>query len=241
MLGWREYALLDAAEVTVVDAAAAPLSAYLGVLGITGLTAYAGLRRIARLQIDDVVFVSGAAGAVGSQVGQMARLLGASVVIGSAGNPDKVGVLREEYGFDDAFDYHDGPVVDQLHKSAPEGIDVYFDNVGGEHLEAALDVLNPHGRVVLCGMISQYNDSEPVSAPHNLILAINKRITLTGMLARDHADLRKEFLATATKWLATDQLRYRETTLDGIGSAAQAFMDMLEGKNVGKMLVSLDS
>jgi hypothetical protein len=240
MLGWREYALLDAADVTIIDAGAAPLSAYLGVLGTTGLTAYAGLSRIARLQPGETVFVSGAAGAVGSQVGQIARLLGASRVIGSAGSADKVRLLVEEYGLDEAFDYHDGPVVDQLRAAAPDGIDVYFDNVGGEHLEAAIDVLNLRGRIVLCGMISQYNSTAATAAPRNLILAINKRLSLEGMLARDHADLRAEFVAKAVEWLATGQLQHRETIADGIAATADAFLDMLAGGNTGKMVVRLD-
>jgi NADPH-dependent curcumin reductase CurA len=240
MLGWREYALLDATAVTVIDADAAPLSAYLGVLGTTGLTAYAGLSRIARLQPGETVFVSGAAGAVGSQVGQIARLMGASRVIGSAGSADKVRLLVEEYGFDEAFDYHDSPVVDQLRAAAPYGIDVYFDNVGGEHLEAAIDVLNLRGRIVLCGMISQYNSTEATAAPRNLILAINKRLSLEGMLARDHADLRAEFVAQAVEWLATGQLRHRETVAHGIAATADAFLHMLAGGNTGKMVVRLD-
>jgi NADPH-dependent curcumin reductase CurA len=239
MMGWRELALLNADDVTVLDVASVPLSAYLGVLGITGLTAYAGLLRIGQLRPGDTVFVSGAAGAVGSQVGQIARLLGASKIIGSAGNGEKVRLLQEEYGFDVAFDYHKKAVVDSLREAAPGGIDVYFDNVGGEHLEAALDVLNPHGRIVLCGMISQYNDTNEAVAPRNLILAINKRLNIAGMLARDHADLRDEFVAQATKWIANGQLRYRETIVDGIESTAQAFIDMLNGKNVGKMIVKL--
>ena len=241
MLGWREYAVVPAADVTPVDPGTAPLSAYLGALGTTGLTAYAGLLRVATIKPGDVVFVSGAAGAVGSQVGQLAGLLGASRVIGSAGTRDKVALLRDEYGFDAAFDYHDGPVVDQLRATAPDGIDVYFDNVGGEHLEAAIEVLRPHGRVVLCGMISQYNSSQAPTGPRNLVLAINKRLRLAGMLARDHADLRAEFLAQAGEWIRDGRLRYRETVAEGIESAAQAFMDMLGGANTGKMIVRLDT
>ncbi|HEY0688156.1 MAG TPA: NADP-dependent oxidoreductase [Kribbella sp.] len=238
MLGWREYAVLDAENATPVDRALAPVSAYLGPLGVTGLTAYAGLLRTAALKSGDVVFVSGAAGAVGSQVGQLATLMGASRVIGSAGADDKVALLRA-YGFSEAFNYRDAPVVDQLRRAAPEGIDVYFDNVGGEHLEAALDLLNPHGRVVLCGMIAQYNDVEPAVAPRNLILAINKRIRLQGLLARDHTDLRPQFLAEVGGWIRDGKLRYQETIADGIESAPQAFLDMLAGGNTGKMLVRL--
>ena len=239
MLGWREYAVLDARDTTPVDAGAAPLSAYLGALGTTGLTAYAGLLRVAAVKEGDVVFVSGAAGAVGSQVGQLAKLLGASRVIGSAGSDEKVALLREVYGFDFAFNYRNGPVVDQLRRAAPDGIDVYFDNVGAEHLEAAISVLTVHGRAVLCGMISQYNDAEPPSAPRNLVVAINKRLRLEGMLARDHADLRDQFVEQASGWIRAGTLKYRETILDGIERAADAIIDMLRGNNTGKMLVRL--
>jgi hypothetical protein len=166
--------------------------------------------------------------------------MGASWVVGSAGSADKVRLLVEEYGFDEAFDYHDGPVVEQLSAAAPYGIDVYFDNVGGEHLEAAIEVLNTRGRIVLCGMISQYNDTEATAAPRNLILAINKRLSLQGMLARDHADLRPEFVAKAVEWLATGQSRHRETVADGIAATADAFLGMLAGANTGKMVVRLE-
>lgn len=164
-LGWREYALAKAEAVVKVDPDLAPLSTYLGVLGMTGLTAYAGLLRVAGLKEGDVVFVSGAAGAVGSQVGQIARLKGASRVIGSAGSDEKVKLLVEEYGFDAAFNYKNGPVAEQLAAAAPDGIDVYFDNVGGEHLEAAIGALNLRGRVAVCGMIAIYNATEPAPAP----------------------------------------------------------------------------
>jgi NADPH-dependent curcumin reductase CurA len=153
--GWREYATIDAKGAVKVDPEAAPLSTYLGVLGMTGLTAYAGLLRTASFKEGDAVFVSGAAGAVGSQVGQIAKLKGASRVIGSAGSDEKVKLLVEEYGFDAAFNYKNGPVAEQLKEAAPDGIDVYFDNVGGDHLEAAIGSLNVHGRIAICGMISQ--------------------------------------------------------------------------------------
>lgn len=153
--GWREYATFPAKHATKVDGKAAPLSAYLGVLGMTGLTAYAGLFEVASFKEGDSVFVSGAAGAVGAQVGQMARLKGASRVVGSAGSDEKVKLLVEEYGFDAAFNYKDPrPVAEQLKEAAPDGIDVYFDNVGGEHLEAAISRMNVHGRATICGMIA---------------------------------------------------------------------------------------
>lgn len=162
-LGWREYALVDARGARRVDPDLAPVSAYLGVLGMTGLTAYAGLLDVAAMKPGETVFVSGAAGAVGSMVGQIAKLKGAGRVVGSAGSAAKVERLRV-LGFDAAFDYHDGPVRDSLRAAAPDGIDVYFDNVGGEHLEAAIGAMRLHGRAAICGMIAQYNDTEPPAA-----------------------------------------------------------------------------
>src|SRR6478735_1320892 len=174
-LGWREIADVPAKHAVKVDASLAPLSAYLGVLGMTGLTAYAGLFEVASFKEGDAVFVSGAAGAVGSQVGQMAKLRGASRVIGSAGSDEKVKLLVEEYGFDAAFNYKNGKVSDQLREAAPDGVDVYFDNVGGDHLEAAIGSLNQGGRIAVCGMISVYNNTEAAPGPRNLARLIQTR------------------------------------------------------------------
>ncbi|MGW1884797.1 NADP-dependent oxidoreductase [Streptomyces sp. NPDC001970] len=238
-LGWREYAEMDARHATKVDASAAPLSAYLGVLGMPGLTAYAGLFDVASFKEGDAVFVSGAAGAVGNQVGQMAKLKGASRVIGSAGSDEKVKLLVEEYGFDAAFNYKKGPVAEQLKAAAPDGIDVYFDNVGGEHLEAAISSLNVHGRVTICGMISQYNATEPTPAPRNLALVIGKRLRLQGMLVRDHEALQPQFVQEVAGWLRSGELKYTETVVEGIEHGVDAFLGMLRGENTGKMIVSL--
>ncbi|MFJ7999104.1 NADP-dependent oxidoreductase [Streptomyces sp. NPDC096310] len=238
-LGWREYAELPADKATKVDASAAPLSAYLSVLGMTGLTAYAGLFETASFKEGDAVFVSGAAGAVGSQVGQFARLKGASRVIGSAGSDEKVKLLVEEYGFDAAFNYKSGPVEELLAEAAPDGIDVYFDNVGGEHLEAAIGSLNPHGRVTVCGMIAQYNSTEPTPAPRNLALVIGKRLRIQGMLVADHFGLQPRFVQDVAGWLAAGELKYNETVVDGIENGFDAFLGVLRGDNTGKMVVSL--
>ncbi|WP_328344443.1 NADP-dependent oxidoreductase [Micromonospora sp. NBC_00421] len=237
-LGWREYALLDGASARRVDPTAAPVSAYLSVLGMTGLTAYAGLLDVAAMQPGETVFVSGAAGAVGSMVGQIAKLRGAGRVIGSAGSPAKVKRLTA-LGFDAAFDYHDGPVRDSLKAAAPDGIDVYFDNVGGEHLEAAIGAMKLHGRAAICGMIAQYNSAEPPAAPRNLALVIGKRLTLRGFLVGDHGDLREQFVAEVAGWLREGRLSYDETIVDGIGNAPEAFLGLLRGENLGKMLVRL--
>ncbi|GIM86133.1 NADP-dependent oxidoreductase [Salinispora arenicola] len=235
-LGWREYALLDAAAVQKVDPALAPASTYLGVLGMTGLTAYAGLLEVAKMQPGETVFVSGAAGAVGSVVGQIAKLRGAGRVVGSAGSPAKVERLRA-LGFDAAFDYHDGPVGELLRSAAPDGIDVYFDNVGSEHLEAAIGAMRPNGRAALCGMIAQYNTPEPPAAPRNLAMLIGKRLTLRGFLVADYWHLIEQFVPEVGGWLRDGKLSYDETIVDGIENAPAAFLGLLRGENLGKMLV----
>ncbi|MFE7772668.1 NADP-dependent oxidoreductase [Streptomyces sp. NPDC057445] len=239
-LGWREYADVPAKHATKVDASVAPLSAYLGVLGMPGLTAYAGLFEVASFKEGDAVFVSGAAGAVGSLVGQMAKLKGASRVVGSAGSDEKVKLLVEEYGFDAAFNYKNGPVADQLKEATPDGIDVYFDNVGGEHLEAAISSLNVHGRATLCGMIAQYNATEPTPAPRNLAMVIGKRLRLQGVLVSDHAALQPQFVQEVGGWLRSGELKANETVVEGIENGFDAFVGMLRGENTGKMIVSLN-
>ncbi len=238
--GWRDLAVLHAREVRVLpDLPGIPPSYHLGVLGMPGLTAYAGLFRIAAFREGDAVFVSGAAGAVGSLVGQFARLRGASAVIGSAGSPDKIRWLTEDLGFTTAFDYHDGPVAELLTAAAPDGIDVYFDNVGGEHLEAAIGAFRLHGRAALCGSISGYNAVTPPPGPRNMSMMVAKRLTLRGFLVFDHDDLRPEFEATVPEWLTSGQLVVRETVREGLDDAVPAFLDLMRGGNTGKMVVRL--
>jgi NADPH-dependent curcumin reductase CurA len=237
--GWREYAVIDGRHATPVDPAAVPtVSAYLGVLGMPGLTAYVGLLDMAAFQPGDTVFVSGAAGAVGSVVGQIAKARGAARVIGSAGSATKVAHLHQ-LGFDAAFDYHDGPVMAQLAHAAPDGISVYFDNVGTDHLEAAISSLRPFGRVALCGAISVYNATEPPAAPRNLGMAVGKRLTLRGFIVSDHADRRDAFLTEMGEWIRTGQVQVNETIVDGLEKAPDAFLGMLRGENVGKMVVRI--
>ncbi|WP_037599686.1 NADP-dependent oxidoreductase [Streptacidiphilus rugosus] len=238
-LGWRDYAVLDATTVTPIDTSLAPAEAYLGVLGMPGLTAYAGLVEVAPVAKGDVVFVSGAAGAVGSVAGQIARQLGASRVIGSAGGPEKARKLVEDFGFDAAIDYRAGSVAEQLAAAAPEGIDVYFDNVGGEHLEAAIGAMRPLGRIALCGAISQYNATEPVPGPSNLVTAIGKQLTLKGMLVGQYFPLAPQYIQAAAGWLASGALRSEQTVFEGIDRAPDAFLGMMRGANIGKMLVHL--
>ncbi|MDT0612043.1 NADP-dependent oxidoreductase [Streptomyces lancefieldiae] len=237
--GWREYAAVDAENAVKVDPQAAPLSTYLGVLGMTGLTAYAGLLRTAAFKEGDAVFVSGAAGAVGSQVGQIAKLKGASRVIGSAGSDEKVKLLVDEYGFDAAFNYKDGPVAEQLRAAAPDGIDVYFDNVGGDHLEAAIGSLNRGGRIAVCGMISVYNNTEPAPGPKNLARLIQTRGRIEGFLVGDHYDLQPQFVQEVGPWIRSGELKYRETVVEGIENNLEAFLGVLRGDNTGKMIVKL--
>ncbi|MEY6568190.1 NADP-dependent oxidoreductase [Streptomyces sp. PGLac3x] len=238
-LGGREYANLPAKHAKKVDGSLAPLSAYLGVLGMPGLTAYAGLLDVASFKPGDAVFVSGAAGAVGSEVGQIARLKGASRVIGSAGSDEKVKLLVDEYGFDAAFNYKNGPVAEQLKEAAPDGIDVYFDNVGGDHLEAALGRLNQFGRVALCGAIAQYNDTGAPTGPRTLALAIGKRLRRQGFIVGDHSDLQPQFVDEVSAWVRSGELKYNETFVEGIDNGVEGFLGMLRGENTGKMIIDL--
>ncbi|HWH92340.1 MAG TPA: NADP-dependent oxidoreductase [Baekduia sp.] len=237
-LGWREHAVLDAGHARKVDADGLPDSALLGVLGMPGLTAYVGLLDIAGLRESDTVFVSGAAGAVGSLAGQIARLRG-NTVIGSAGSAEKVAHLVDDLGFDAAFNYKDGPVAEQLAGAAPHGIDVYFDNVGGEHLEAAIGALNRNGRVVLCGAISMYNATEPPLGVRNLAAAIGKRLTLRGFIVSDHFDRLPDLHAEIGPAVRDGRVAFRETVVEDLENAPQAFIDLLRGANVGKMVVKL--
>ncbi|MFE9442187.1 NADP-dependent oxidoreductase [Streptomyces sp. NPDC006602] len=241
-LGWREWAVLDAADTDAagrIDPQLAPLPTWLGLLGQTGFTAYVGLARIAEVRPGDTVFVSAAAGAVGTAAGQFARLLGAERVVGTAGGPDKCALLVKEFGYDDAADYRAEPVRDALARLAPDGIDVYFDNVGGEQLAAALHALRTGGRVALCGMMSQFGGERRSTDINQLIQAVLKRLTLRGFIVRDHEDLRPEFESRVADWLGSGRITARETVTDGLDNAAQALLALLNGGNVGKMLVRL--
>lgn len=237
---WRDVAVLDAAHVRVLpELPGIPPSYHLGVLGMPGLTAWAGLFRLAEFREGDTVFVSGAAGAVGSLVGQFAKLNGAAAVVGSAGTPEKVRWLTEEVGFTRAFDYHDGAVADLLAEAAPGGIDVFFDNVGGEHLEAAIGAFKEFGRGALCGAISGYNATEPAPGPRNMFMMVTKKLSLRGFIVGDHADLRDEFTTKVTRMVTSGDLVVRETVREGLENAVDTFLDLLRGGNTGKMVVKL--
>jgi NADPH-dependent curcumin reductase CurA len=232
-LGWREYSLVPADQARPVDPELAPSSAYLGLLGMPGLTAYVGLLDIAGLRDGDVVFVSAAAGAVGSAAGQIAKLRG-SRVIGSAGSAEKVAFVRDELGFDEAFNYREGEVRDLLAQAAPDGIDVYFDNVGGDHLEAALFSLRNFGRVAMCGAISMYNATAPPPGPRNLAAAVVRRLTLRGFIVSDHFDRFPDFAREVGGWLAEGKLRYQETVVEGIERAPGRIHGAASGREPGK-------
>jgi NADPH-dependent curcumin reductase CurA len=236
-LGWREYFIASPKELHTVNRALQPLSVYLGTLGMTGLTAWAGLNLV-EAKAGDVIYISGAAGAVGSVAGQLAKLRGCKV-IGSAGSMEKIKFLREECGFDAAFNYKTGPVLEQLNLAAPEGIDVYFDNVGGESLEAALSALRLHGRIIACGGISGYNNTMPQSGPANLFAITTKRLTMKGLIVMDWLDRQNEFEKEVGGYFREGKLKHKETVVVGIEKAVDAFIGLFQGENMGKMVVKL--
>jgi NADPH-dependent curcumin reductase CurA len=239
MAGWRDHALVPAKHATVVDTALAPAGHYLGALGMTGLTAWGGLLIAAEFKPGDTVFVSGAAGAVGSLVGQIAKLKGAARVVGSAGGREKADALTSRFGFDAAIDYRAGDLRAQLAEAAPDGVDVYFDNVGGEHLEAAIFQANRGARIAMCGAISVYNATEAQPGPRNIALSIGKRLTLRGFIVGDYADRRAEFAADMAPWLAEGKIVAAETVVEGLENTPAAFLSLFSGGNTGKMLIQL--
>jgi NADPH-dependent curcumin reductase CurA len=235
--GWREYFVASPKELHPVSREIEPLSAYLGTLGMTGMTAWAGLNLV-DVKAGDVIFISGAAGAVGNVAGLLAKLRGCRV-IGSAGSAEKVRLLREECGFDGAFNYKDGPTLEYLNREAPDGIDVYFDNVGGETLEAALSALRLHGRIIACGAISGYNSGAHRQGPSNLFNIITKRLTMRGFIVSDWLPRRVEFEQEVGAYFKAGKLKNLETVVKGIDRAPAAFIGLFEGRNVGKMVVEL--
>ncbi len=236
--GWRDVAQGDASGFTARDEVPglAP-SVYLSSLGLTGLTAWVGLLVIAEMKPGDTVFVSGAAGAVGSAVGQIARLRGAGRVVGSAGTDEKVAALTSRYGFDAALNYRNGKVSRMLREAAPDGIDVYFDNVGGDHLEAAIFAFNDGGRAALCGAISTYNAEQPQPGPRNLAMMISKGLTLKGFTIPSYRHHAAEFLREIGPLVSSGEFVTDETIVDGVEHAFDAWLRLMRGENTGKMLV----
>jgi NADPH-dependent curcumin reductase CurA len=237
-LGWREYAVVDEAVVTVCDLDKAPATAWLSSMGQTGFTAYAGLVPVGHLAEGEVVFVTGAGGAVGSMVGQFARLMGASRVIGSAGGAEKCAWLLDECGFDHVINYRDADVAAELPAAAPDGIDLFFDNVGGWQFAAALHSMKIHGRISMCGAVSNFGTQEQPSTAV-LIEAVLRRLAITGFIVRDYEDLRPEFESRVSGWLASGELVDRATVFEGLENAGEGLAGLLSGANLGKALVHL--
>ncbi|MFI0808289.1 NADP-dependent oxidoreductase [Streptomyces echinatus] len=240
--GWRTHAVVRPEEVRRIPShPGVPLSAYLSVLGGTGLTAYVALTRIARLREGEDLFVSGAAGGVGTATGRFARLLGAGRLIGSTGTPGKAAYLRDHVGYDAAFDYRTGPVADLLAEAAPTGLDVFVDNVGGDHLGAAIGALRTRGRVVRVGTIGQYNTPEapPVLFDHADV--VEKSLRIEGFLVSDYQDAQEELYDFAVPHLRSGALAADETVIDGFERIVEAFLLMLRGGNTGKILVRAGS
>lgn len=235
--GWRERFAASPKDLHLVDAAMRPLSAYLGALGMTGMTAWAGLK-LAEIKAGDVVFVSGAGGAVGNMVGQLAKIYGCRVV-GSTGSNEKVRALKDKIGFDSAFNYKSSPILAQLNDSEPTGIDVYFDNVGGEALEAALSALRVHGRIIACGGISSYNETTPRPGPSNLVTMTTKRLSMKGLIVRDWMARQSEFETEVGGYLKSGKIRNFETVVNGIENAVEGFIGLFTGDNMGKLVVKL--
>ncbi len=239
-IGWQEYGVSGGDGLRKIDPTLAPISTGIGILGMPGLTAYFGLLEVGKLQDGETVFVSGAAGAVGSVVGQIAKIKGCRV-IGSAGSDEKIAYVVDELGFDAAFNYK---TVTDYHKKlselCPDGIDVYFDNVGGSITDAVFPNLQLKGRVVICGQISQYNLENPETGPRFLWHLITKRARIEGFLVFDFADRHPVALVQMAEWLQQGKLKYRETIAEGgIESAPSAFISMLKGGNIGKQLVKI--
>jgi NADPH-dependent curcumin reductase CurA len=239
--GWREYWISNGNDILKINSKIAPIQSFLGVLGMTGLTAYVGLNKIGNLnEGKDTVFVSAASGAVGSVASQIAKIKGCHVV-GSAGSEEKVEWLLDEAKIDYAFNYKtvsENNISSELKKACPEGIDLYFDNVGGKHLEAAIDNMKTFGRVVLCGMISQYNAANPYALP-NLFQAILNRLRLQGFIVLDHNNVLNEFRSSMIRWIGEGKIKWKETITEGLENAPKAFIGLFEGENFGKMLVKI--
>ena len=237
-LGWREAFNAPASTVQKLDPMGLPPQTFLGAAGMPGLTAYVGLLKIAALKEGDVVFVSGAAGAVGSMVAQIAKAKG-HTVIGSAGGPEKIAFLKE-IGVDHAIDYKaETDLTAALAKAAPGGIDVYFDNVGGDHLIAALNAAKPFGRFALCGAISMYNATEMPAGPRNLVMMVGKQLRMEGFIVSTSWDMMPAFLRDLSQWAKDGKVTWKETVFEGIEKAPDAFVGLFKGENLGKMLVKL--
>jgi NADPH-dependent curcumin reductase CurA len=240
--GWQTYAVADGSFLRKLDPDAAPLTTALGVLGMPGFTAYAGLLTIGKPKTGETVVVAAASGPVGSAVGQIAKLQGARTV-GIAGGADKCRALIEEFGFDIALDHYRPDFAEALKQACPSGIDVYFENVGGKVFDTVFPLLNQFARVPVCGLVAQYNSSGAFDGPDRLPILmrdiLSKSLTIRGFIQRDFSEQRPAFYQAMTRWIKDGKVRYREDIADGLESAPEAFIGMLEGKNFGKLIVRL--
>ncbi|MDQ0578714.1 NADPH-dependent curcumin reductase CurA [Streptomyces rishiriensis] len=236
--GWRTHTVVTPDEARAVPHFdGVPLSAHLSILGGTGLTAYVGLTRIAEFREGQDIFVSAAAGGVGTATGRLARLMGAGRLVGSAGRPEKAAYLTEHVGYDEVFDYHSGPAAELLAQAAPDGIDLYMDNVGGEHLEAAISSLREYGRIVRIGTISQYNSTGTPYALRNLPDIVEKSLRIDGFLVRNYLDVQEELYEFVVPHLQSGRIMLDETVVDGFDGIVDGFLGMLRGENRGKIIV----
>jgi NADPH-dependent curcumin reductase CurA len=237
--GWQEYVLSNGAGLRKLDPAAAPISTALGVLGMPGMTAYVGLLEIGQPKPGETVVVAAASGAVGSVVGQIARIKGCRAV-GIAGGADKCRFVTDQLGFDACVDHRAADFAQQLASACPNGIDIYFENVGGAVQQTVWPLLNDFARIPVCGLIAQYNATSPMPGP-DMFSVLRKRLLLRGFIVTDFAAKQADFLRDAGEWVRTGQLRYREDIVDGLAQAPTAFLGLLQGKNFGKMLVRVAS
>ncbi|MGA9770673.1 MAG: NADP-dependent oxidoreductase [Blastocatellia bacterium] len=239
LLGWQNYAASDGKGVTVLPRLpGVPLTAFMGLFGHIGLTAYYGLLDIGKPKAGETLVVSAAAGAVGSLVGQIGKIAGCRV-IGIAGGEEKCRWITEELGFDAAIDYKAEPVLEGLKKHCPKGIDVYFDNVGGEILDAVLSLINLRARISLCGLISQYNATKPVPGPYNFAQILIKRARIEGFIVMDYSSRAQEAMTELGKWFMEGRIKYRVDVVDGIEQASRAVNKLFDGSNKGKLIVKL--
>jgi len=238
MFGWQEYLLSNGEAVTKLPESRLPFSAYLGLFGLAGLTAYAGLLEVGQPKSGETLLISGAAGSVGSLVGQIGKIKGLRVV-GLAGTDEKCNWLREELAFDAAVNYKDADYKKQLKAACPNGVDIYFENVGGAILETALSLMNTFGRAVVCGLISQYNATSPVPGPSNFAMVISKRLKVQGFLAIDYSSKVKEMVSNFTQWYSSGQLKYRVDIIRGLEAAPAAINKLFDGSNQGKLMVQV--
>ncbi len=237
--GWRDHLISDGADLEILESDDVPLQTYLGILGMPGMTAYVGLFRIGEIKEGETVFVSAAGGVVGSVACQIAKLQGCRVV-GSTGKDSKVEWLKANTQIDTVLNYNQvEDLQEALGEACPDGLDLYFDCVGGSHLEAAIGAMSDFGRVIACGMISTYNDVEPSTAPSNLMLIVRKQIRMQGFIVSDHKEIEAEFKRQMSQWIKDGQIHWEETVVEGLENAPKAFLGLFSGENTGKMLVKL--